>query len=59
MNIDARITSLGQRHKDLDIRLLEELQRPHPDDTRISDLKRRKLAMKDEMMALKAQRHPH
>ena len=55
MTIEARLNSLGQRHKDLDALLAEEMQRPHADDARMSDLKRRKLAIKDEINALKTE----
>lgn len=57
MNIDARLQSLGQRHQELENRLTEEMQRPSSDDIKLHDLKRRKLAIKDEMSMLEAQRH--
>ena len=56
MTIDARLTSLGQRHKDLDALIAQEHQRPQPDDMRLHDLKRQKLATKDEIAALEAKK---
>lgn len=56
MTIDARLISLGQRHRELDTRITEELQRPAANDQQLFDMKRRKLAIKDQMRMLEAQR---
>ncbi len=53
MTIDARLTSLDQRHRELENRIEEEMRRPLSDDIRVHDLKRKKLAIKDQMTALK------
>ncbi|WOI54550.1 YdcH family protein [Parvularcula sp. LCG005] len=56
MTIEARLNSLGQRHKDLDALIAQEIQRPYADDIKVHYLKRRKLAIKDEMAALTTDR---
>ena len=52
MSIEARIEKLDQRHQELEKALTLELNHPSSDDIRITELKRRKLAIKDEMQAL-------
>ena len=47
-----RIESLRARHADLDSQITEEGHRPHPDDIRLSELKREKLKLKDEITRL-------
>lgn len=49
MNVTERIEALKARHAALDNAIQEENTRPHPDDTRIHDLKRQKLKIKDEI----------
>lgn len=46
------INQLKNRHQSLETRLHEESTRPHPDDTLLHDLKRQKLALKDEISRL-------
>ena len=48
----ARIDSLKDRHSSLDTTLSKELARPSPDETALLDLKRQKLAIKDEIVRL-------
>jgi len=52
MSIQARLDTLHERHQALDAALMEERNRAAFDDLRISDLKRQKLAIKDEMSSL-------
>ena len=47
-----RRRALRQTHGDLDKKLAAELKRPWPDSTRLQQLKRRKLQIKDELFAL-------
>ncbi|MEQ8816097.1 MAG: YdcH family protein [Thalassobaculum sp.] len=47
-----RIDTLLSRHASLETKLEEEERRPHPDDAVIHDLKRKKLAIKDEIARL-------
>lgn len=48
----ARMHALEQRHAALDAALAEELARPAPNLDAVRDLKRRKLALKDEIAGL-------
>jgi hypothetical protein len=43
------VVSLRDKHASLERAIEEENLRPHPDDFRISQLKREKLRIKDEM----------
>jgi hypothetical protein len=43
------VVSLRDKHASLKRAIEEENLRPHPDDVRISQLKREKLRIKDEM----------
>lgn len=52
MTTTDRIDALKDRHASLDEQIDDEERRPHPDDAVIHDLKRRKLAIKDEIMRL-------
>lgn len=54
MSVEARIEKLDQRHQELEQALAMELNHPSSDDIRITELKRRKLAIKDEMKALQS-----
>ncbi len=57
MTLEARIRELGQRHRTLDLAIQEELRRPAADALRLSELKRRKLRLKEQMESLKGQVH--
>lgn len=57
MAIDARIRELGTRHQTLDKAIQDETSRPAADTTRLKDLKRQKLRLKEEMEALRARPH--
>lgn len=52
MSHEERIESLRARHEALESKLDSEANRPHPDETVISELKRRKLRIKDEIETL-------
>ncbi len=52
MSIEARLETLNERHRELETKLSEERRHPAFDDIRVQDLKRKKLAIKDEMAAL-------
>jgi hypothetical protein len=49
MTTEVRIDSLTQKHASLERAIEEENQRPHPDDFRLTELKREKLRIKDEI----------
>lgn len=49
MSLQDRIESLKAKHAALEDALAFEGSRPHPDETRLNDLKRQKLRIKDEI----------
>jgi hypothetical protein len=49
MSLNARLTSLQNRHAMLETRIADEDQRPRPDPRALDQLKREKLRLKDEM----------
>ncbi len=49
MQADERIYSLHDKHASLERAIEEENQRPYPDDFRLSQLKREKLRIKDQI----------
>ena len=50
---DAHILQLRDKHSHLHRKIEEEEQRPVPDSLRISEMKRAKLRIKDEIVELK------
>ena len=52
MTLDSRLDHLGRRHESLQSQIDAELKHPAFDDVKLHDLKRRKLAIKDEMQSL-------
>lgn len=52
LTLEDRIKSLEEKHSELDSALKEEEARPLPDSLAIATLKRRKLAIKDELADL-------
>ena len=54
MAIEARIRELGIRHESLERTIQEEMSRPAADASRVTDLKRQKLRLKEEMESLKS-----
>ncbi len=55
INLQERIDDLKAKHQNLEKMLTDESLRQHPDDLHITDLKKQKLAIKDEIASLKAQ----
>jgi hypothetical protein len=49
MQTDERLDTLNDKHATLERAIEKENLRPHPDDIRISELKREKLRIKDEI----------
>jgi hypothetical protein len=49
---NAHMSALETKHADLDARIAEENQRPHPDDTLINRLKKEKLRVKEAIVGL-------
>jgi hypothetical protein len=52
MSQQDRIEALKEKHASLERAIAEENSRPLPNDDTISDLKRQKLRIKDEIYAL-------
>ena len=55
MNMQERIDDLRAQHQNLEKILDNENHRPHHDDIHIADLKKQKLAIKDQIASLEAQ----
>ncbi|MDO8606487.1 MAG: YdcH family protein [Phaeospirillum sp.] len=49
MSLHDRIESLKAKHADLESAIESQTRSPNPDNSRINDLKRRKLRIKDEL----------
>lgn len=52
MSVDSHVNSLSEKHIGLEAAIAEELQRPCPDSDRISEMKKEKLLIKDELERL-------
>lgn len=52
MASSAHVASLNAKHAELEVMIAEERQRPHPDDTLISALKKEKLRIKERLSQL-------
>ena len=57
MAIQARIRELGNRHQTLERAIEDEMSRPSADNTRLRELKRQKLRLKEEMEVLRGRVH--
>jgi len=53
MTMQSHVAELERRHQALEKLLREEVAHPAADNTRIADLKRRKLLLKDEITRLR------
>ena len=54
MAIESRIRELDSRHRRLDETIQHEMSRPAADTTKLAELKRQKLKLKEEIVGLKA-----
>lgn len=54
MSIEGRIAELERKHKALEDALFEEEKHPASDDAKVSEMKREKLKIKEELEKLKA-----
>lgn len=52
MSLEDRVKALQERHADLEKKLDDEESRPLPDYVLLHDIKRQKLAIKDELQRL-------
>jgi hypothetical protein len=53
MAIEQRLRELDARHRDLDLIIKTEAQRPSVDPTRLTAMKRQKLKLKEEIEHLR------
>jgi hypothetical protein len=59
MAIEARIRELGSRHQYLERAIEEELSHPSADSLRLTELKRQKLRLKEQMEAMRSRAQAH
>jgi uncharacterized protein len=52
MNLESHLDALTQKHNSLEHFIEEERLRPNPDNLKLSELKRQKLRIKEEMVHL-------
>jgi hypothetical protein len=52
MTAEDRVKALMAKHAELEGAIVSESSRPHPDDAVVSDLKKQKLRIKDEIVKL-------
>ena len=57
MAIEAHIRELGVRHESLERAIQDEMSRPAADASRVTELKRQKLRLKEEIESLRASAH--
>lgn len=57
MALESRIRELDARHRDLDQAIMMEARLPSADSMRLSEMKRQKLKIKEEIEALRAKDH--
>lgn len=55
MSVETHLSELERRHHALDIEIEEALNHPSIDTVALSELKRRKLLLKDEIARLKGE----
>jgi hypothetical protein len=57
MSLHDRVESLKAKHADLETAIESQIRSPNPDKSRINDLKRRKLRIKDELLSIVSPAH--
>jgi len=55
MSLDAHLSELSEKHRELDRRIEQEEARPGSDDVSLHELKKEKLALKDRIEKLRSQ----
>jgi hypothetical protein len=53
MAMKAHLDTLTQRHQELEAAIASELKHPSHDDSRVNELKRHKLRIKDQIFSIK------
>ncbi|MET3794618.1 YdcH family protein [Aquamicrobium terrae] len=59
MSLASHLDELQRKHSDIERQIDTAMQHPSMDDLQIADLKRRKLAIKDEIEKLRTQPTSH
>ena len=57
MSIDAHLVELTDKHHTLEAEIEQEMERPLADTLKITELKRQKLRIKEEIERLKGDEH--
>lgn len=57
MGLESHLQELTDKHHKLDELIHDEMLRPHPDDLMISELKKKKLRLKEEIERLRHALH--
>ena len=57
MSIQEHLVELKARHRELEEEIADALAHPSSDDTKITELKRRKLQVKDEIVRMQTSIH--
>ncbi len=52
MSAEEQIAVLKAKHIELDTKLQDQISLPHPDEQLVSEIKKQKLRIKDELAAL-------
>ncbi len=52
MSTSTHVVALNEKHAALEKVIHEEVQRPHPDSLKLTELKREKLKVKEEIVEL-------
>jgi hypothetical protein len=55
--VTTDVSSLKVQHRQLEDAISEELQRPSPDPIKLTEMKRQKLRIKDELVRLDSSTH--
>lgn len=59
MAMKAHLDTLTQRHQELEAAIASEMKHPSHDDTRVNELKRLKLRIKDQIQNLRTSDTSH
>jgi hypothetical protein len=52
--LQRRMVALSARHAELEAEIQEEMKRPRPDTVRVQALKKQKLRIKEELVAIRS-----
>jgi hypothetical protein len=55
MALESHLAELVEKHRSLERSIEEEMARPHADDIKVADLKKRKLRLKEQIERLRGE----